>query len=408
MERPRLSPYVGGLLNFLIYAASFSSLIFVPVLCRDLGASPWGIGVIGAVYGAAYWISSLYFGWRSDVSGRVGFIRLGIICGTVAFTGQLFAGDLVSLAVWRGLVGLALGMTTAALVALAYETGIPMGTFSSYGSLGWVAGAAAGAVLQDYRRLFLLSAFLGGLALILSAGLREAAPASRRPPPRPGEVMKRQARVYAAVFLRHLGAGGVWVLLPLYFAELGASAAWIGVLWALNFAGQVPGMRLAGRFDAARAFRFGLIGSSAVFAGYALARDYTQLIPAQALLAAAWSGLYVGALLLVLRAGEERGTAGGGLVAILNLCEAVGPLWGGAVAEVWGYRTVMGAAAALCLAGYLAYVVPRPVFRGRSASAGGAGQERVTGGKPPAGRPGREPALAAKSLRPRSKGGGGE
>lgn len=375
-------------MNFLIYAASFSSLIFVPLLCRDLGATPWEIGLIGTVYGAAYWVSSLYFGWRSDVCGRVGFIRLGIICGTVAFTGQLLARDLVTLAVWRGLVGLALGMATAALVALVYETGGHMGTFGSYGSLGWVAGAVAGALLQDYRRLFLLSALLSGLALIFSAGLREAESGARRPVPRPGEVMKRQARVYAAVFLRHLGAGGVWVLLPLYFAELGASPTWIGILWALNFAGQVPGMRLAERFDAQRIFRFGLLGSAAVFVAYALARNHMQLIPAQGLLAAAWSGLYVGALLLVLRAGVERGTASGGLVATLNLCEAVGPLWGGAVAEIWSYRAVMGVAAGLSLAGFLVYVLPRSAFRDQAVPADGATERNIAGPELPEGRSG--------------------
>lgn len=368
MQRPLFSPYLGGLLNFLIYAANFSSLIFVPLLSRDLGANPWEVGLVGTVYGATYWISSLYFGWRSDVRGRVRFIRLGLICGAVAFTGQLLARDLVTLAVWRGLVGFALGMATAALVALVYETGGQMGIFSSYGSLGWVAGALAGALLQDYRRLFLLSALLSGLALVFSAGLREPESGAGRPVPRLGEVLRRQAHVYAAVFLRHVGAGGVWVLLPLYFAELGASRAWIGILWALNFAGQVPAMRLAEHFNAERIFRFGLLGSFLVFLGYALAGNYVQLIPVQGLLAVAWSCLYVGALLLVLRAGVERGTASGGLVATLNLCEAVGPLWGGAVAQVWSYRAVMGLAAGLSLAGLAVYAVRRSSSRVRAAS----------------------------------------
>jgi MFS family permease len=359
VERSRYSPYLGGLLNLLVYAASFSSYIFVPLLCRDLGATPWEVGLIGTVHGAAYLASSLYFGWRSDVRGRVGFIRLGLICGTVAFAGQLLARDLLTLALWRALVGFALGMVAAVLVAYVYETGGHMGAFGSYGSLGWVAGAVAGALLQDYRRLFLLSAVLSALALCFSAGLREGEHRNRQPVPGPVEVLRRQARVYAAVFLRHVGAGGVWVLLPLYFAELGASPAWIGILWALNFAGQVPGMRLAERFDAERIFRFGLLGSAAVFVAYALAGNHMQLIPVQGLLAASWSGLYVGALLLVLRAGVERGTASGGLVATLNLCEAVGPLWGGAVAEIWSYRAVLGVAAGLSLAGFLVYALPR-------------------------------------------------
>ena len=70
-----------------------------------------------------------------------------------------------------------------------------------------------------------------------------------------------------------------------------------------------------------------------------------------ALLGVAWSCLYVGALVIVLQSGEERGTAGGIFQATLNLCNAIGPLLGGLIAQYWGYRGVMFFAAGLGVAG---------------------------------------------------------
>jgi predicted MFS family arabinose efflux permease len=46
----------------------------------------------------------------------------------------------------------------------------------------------------------------------------------------------------------------------------------------------------------------------------------------------AWSCLYVGALLIVLRGGKEKGTAGGIFQSTLNLCNAIGPIIGGLIA----------------------------------------------------------------------------
>ncbi len=84
------------------------------------------------------------------------------------------------------------------------------------------------------------------------------------------------------------------------------------------------------------------------------------LVRSQVILGTAWSCLYVGGLLIVLRGGKEKGTAGGIFQSTLNLCNAVGPLLGGLIAQGWGYRGVMLFAAALCVGGMFVTVPARP------------------------------------------------
>ncbi|VFU18066.1 Putative transporter (fragment) [anaerobic digester metagenome] len=170
-------------------------------------------------------------------------------------------------------------------------------------------------------------------------------------PPRLWPVVIRNYRVYLAVFLRHLGATAVWIILPLYLAGLGLNQFWIGFLWGINFVVQFIVMRCLQQFSAFKVFAFGQILSILVFVAFAFASGKLYLIAVNALLGVAWSCLYVGALVIVLQSGEERGTAGGIFQATLNLCNAVGPLLGGLIAQYWGYRGVMFFAAGLAVAG---------------------------------------------------------
>jgi predicted MFS family arabinose efflux permease len=88
-----------------------------------------------------------------------------------------------------------------------------------------------------------------------------------------------------------------------------------------------------------------------VFLIYSQSTGYLQLIPVQVLLAAAWSCLYVGALLLLLRNNEEKATATGILFSAVSLSGTVGPFLGGLVAQLWGYSALMYIAAGFSLAG---------------------------------------------------------
>lgn len=345
---------------FLLNVAIQSSTIFIPLLGAQLGASNFQVGLIGAAYGGAYLLASLYSGQQSDRQGKLRFVRVGLLLSTVAFAGQLLAQHLLSLALVRAGVGLSLGVTTAALVAYAFESGADMGRFSSYSSLGWIGGAIAAAFLNDFDDLFAASTICCTLAFILSLFLsppREGkAIAKRESTPQLSAVIKQGFPVYLAIFLRHLGAASVWIILPLYFTSLGLDRFWIGLLWGTNYVVQVIVMRSLERFHPQRVFAFGQALSIVVFLGYVLIHYRWPLLLVQAMLGVAWACLYVGALLLVLRAGEDRGTASGIFQATLNLCNAVGPFLGGMIAQGWGYRGVMLFAAALGVGGMIVAV----------------------------------------------------
>lgn len=347
-----------GLVNFLLNFAIQGSIIFIPLLGVQLGASDFQVGMVGSVYGASFLASSLFSGWKSDSLGRLLFVRWGLLVASVAFAAQLLAHSVIVLMVVRGTVGFALGIATASTIAYAFECGADMGKYSSYGSLGWIFGALAAALVGEIRLLFWLSFLVCLLAFLLSLAFREVPSYQFSVPPNLWQVLRRGYRIYLAVFFRHLGATAVWIILPLYLASLGLDKFWIGLLWGINFTVQFVVMRYLERFSEYKTFAFGQLLSVLVFMTFAFANERLSLIAVQVFLGVAWSCLYVGALLIVLRSGEERGTAGGIFQSTLNLCNAVGPLIGGLIAQGWGYRGVMFFAAALGLAGMLA-AVPR-------------------------------------------------
>lgn len=346
--------------NFFMNFAIQCSLIFIPLLSAQLGASDFEVGLIGASYGGSYLLSSLYFGRQSDRRGRIVFVRAGLLICTVAFAAQLLAHHLLTLAMIRAGVGLALGIATAALVAYAFESGSDMGRFSSYGSLGWIAGALAAAVLENIQFLFAVSSLccLAGFLLSLLFTTPTSTPRAieNETLPHLGAVLKRGLPVYLAVFLRHLGATAVWIILPLYFVSLGLDRFWVGALWGVNFAVQFLVMRRLERYNPYTIFAFGQVLSIGVFLSYVFVHQLWLLVIVQVLLGVTWSCLYVGALLIILRSGEHKGTASGIFQATLNLCNAIGPFLGGFIAQGFGYHGVMIFAAALGVAGLLVAV----------------------------------------------------
>lgn len=351
-------PLLISLVNFLLSFAIQGSIIFIPLLGAQLGASDFQVGLVGSVYGASFLVSSLFSGWKSDSLGRILFVRWGLFISSAAFAAQLLANSVLLLMILRGAVGFALGITTAATIAYAFESGADMGKYSSYGSLGWIFGALAAAFVEEIHLLFQLSFLVSLVAFIISLFFREVPAFNISRPPNLWRVMRRDYRIYLAVFLRHLGATAVWIILPLYLASIGMNKFWIGLLWGVNFAVQFLVMRIMERFNEYKTFAFGQLLSVLVFVALAYLTDRYVLVTVQALLGVAWSCLYVGALLIVLRSGEERGTAGGIFQSTLNLCNAVGPLMGGLIAQGWGYRGVMFFAAALGVAGMFT-AIPR-------------------------------------------------
>lgn len=350
---------LAGWMNFLLNTAIQGSLIFIPLLGAQLGASDFQVGLIGAAYGGAYLLFSLYSGRQSDRRGRLVFIRAGLVICSLAFASQIFAHNLYTLTLARAGVGMALGLTMASLVAYASDSGADMGRFSSMGSLGWIAGSLAGGLLIVFSRLFSVSALccLAAFGLSLLMPRRDTPPGTgEKNTPGASGILRDGFPVYFAIFLRHLGAASVWIILPLYLTSIGVSKSWLGLLYGINFGVQFVVMRHLEKYNPNHVFALGQVLSIFVFIAYIFARHLWILVAAQVLLGVSWSCLYVGALLIVLRAGESRGTASGIFHSTLNLCGVIGPFLGGSIAYFWGYQGVLVFASALGVAGMLVAV----------------------------------------------------
>ena len=345
--------FLFGLINYLLGFAFQSSIIFIPLLGAELGANNFQVGLIGSVYGAAFLVSSLISGWKSDTMGRLLFMRWGLFISSLAFASQLLADSVFLLTLSRGAVGLAMGISTAATIAYAFEKGMDMGKFSSYGSLGWIFSALTAAFVNSIPLLFLFSAIACMLAFFTTILFREAPPQQAQKPPDLWQVLRRGARVYFAVAIRHIGATSVWIILPLHMVALGMDKFWISITWMANFSVQFIVMRYLERFPERKLFAFGQVISVVVFSSLIFAVSKISILAIQMLLGVAWSLLYVGALLIILKSGEERGTAGGIFQSTLNLCAAIGPLLGGLIAQIWGFHSVMLFAAGMGILGML-------------------------------------------------------
>jgi len=352
------SPAASMLIAVFTNCAIETSIIFLPLFAQEIGASKLQIGIIGGAYGIAYAASSWFFGHQSDRRGRVFYIRLGLGLGILALATQVAAINPIVLMAIRAAVGLCLGISAAALMAYNFEAGGSTGRFASFGSLGWLLGAIIAIFIPSYHRLFLISAACCALGFATSLLLKEH---EDRVPIEPVtlDVFRRNTRVYVPFFLRHTGANMVWVVLPLFFASLGASKPWIAILSGINTGGQFIAMMFVDKFRESRLFIAGFVLSTFVFLSYGLVSHYLQLVPVQALLACSWSCLYVGALLLLLKNNEERATATGILFSTISVSGAVGPFIGGLVAQLWGYQPLMFLSASLCLAG-LVMAITRP------------------------------------------------
>jgi MFS family permease len=342
-----------NVIQLLLSSSIMLSWIFIPNLSKELGASNIEVGLIGASYGVAVFISSYIFGRASDMLGRKLFLCAGLGLCAVSFLLQVFASSVASLALLRFIAGFTVGIAMAPLIAYVFETGGRMGRFSSYGSLGWALGNILAGIIAVYWQLFALSSLFFAIAFLISLRLPKADSPRIKIPLFPSEVIRRNLGVYLSYFLRNTGASSIWVIFPLFLTDIGASKFWIGVIYFLNSGSQVIMMRYVDRFRDTHLISLGVLVSSIVFLSYSFATHYQQVIPLQLLLALSWSSLYVGSLLYMTERNIERATSVGMLTSVISISGALGPFLGGIISQLYGFREVMYFASLLSFIGFL-------------------------------------------------------
>ncbi len=338
------------LISFFSAIGLQASGIFLPIFADDIGASKFQIGIVGAGFGAAYLGSSLFFGRLSDMRGRLPFIRGGLGLATAAYFIEIWVKSPAALIGVRTMLGFCIAMSDAALMAYNFEKSGRTGRFVSLAALGWLCGGIVSIFYQDYKGLFILSFAACAAAFAISWTLaREEYRHSSRPAI--NRTFIKNYKIYVPFLLRNIGGNMFWFIMPLFLVSLGGTKSWVAIIQCVNTATQFVVMMFMDRLKASFLFVAGMATSGLVFIGYALARNCAQIIPSQVLLALSWSGIYIGALMLLFKQNEERATSVGVLLSAGSLSQAVGPFLGGIVAQYWGYPPLMYIATLFCFAG---------------------------------------------------------
>ncbi|MDD1743609.1 MAG: MFS transporter [Methanomassiliicoccales archaeon] len=344
-------------IQMLSSAGLSASALLIPNIARgQFGSSNWEIGLVVAGYSATAFMSSYVFGRFSDVHGRAFVLKLGIFLTAIATLLQIFASDTYSLMLIRLIVGLCSGIYPAALLAYVYDKDKKVGRFSSYGSLGFGFGVFAAGVIGIYWGIFLFSSIVLFISYALALYLPFEEEEHHKVPFFPIAIIKRNASIYLSIMFRHTGATMIWVIYPIFLADLGADPLFIGAIYAINAFGQFVFMQFCDRYAGFLLIIVGFVMSILTFPSYTLATVYYEIIPAQIMIALAWSTLYVGSIKYVMERNDEKGTAAGLLQSALAISAIIGSVMGGIVAQLYGYHGCMYVATFIAIIGLIIFV----------------------------------------------------
>lgn len=328
------------LVNFLSQVSIASSLLFIPVFAKEIGASDVEVGLIASAYSFSTFIASMIFGRLADFYDRKFILLSGLLLSALFFSAQCFVTTPLQLLLVRALIGFSIGIFPAALVTYAYERSRNVGSFSAFGSLGWAFGQLMAGIIVIYHGIFAFGALLFFLAFLIV--IREQIPLQKLKRARGSlKIIQQNFSIYFAFFVRHVGASAVWLVFPIYLSELGISKFWIGVIYFMNSFLQFVIMQRIERFNPNLLLSTGTIFSGFAFLLYALATHVYEFLAIQLLIAIGWSAMYVGSLRLVLEGNVEKNSSAGFLNSTIYLSTIIGSLLGGIIAENFGYKSCL-------------------------------------------------------------------
>ncbi len=340
-------------IQLFINMAVMMSNLFIPVLAHNLGASGTQIGIIGAVYGAAMFISTYIFSRAADSYPPKTLLYAGFISATVTFFLQVFAYDPLSLAIIRALAGFTVGVYPAVLMLYVYNLRRSIGKFSSFMPLGWAVGNLLAGVIAVYWQIFSISSLLFAASFLITLTLPDAKVSTRKKADYfSRDILKKNWNIYFGFFLRQIGANNVWVIFPLYLVSLGANEFWVGIIYMLNPTLQFFIMRRLDSYKTKSLIHAGDLLSAAAFIALIPLTIYYQAVVGMVLIAFSYSFLYVGSMRELIETNEEKGAAAGLLNSSIAFATIIGSLVGGIILEYYGFRAVMAAGAFFALVGY--------------------------------------------------------
>lgn len=343
-------------IQLFINSAVMMSSLFIPVLAQNLGASGTEIGLIGAVYGAALFISTYIFSRAADSYPPKTLLYAGFASSTVTFFLQVFAYDPLSLAVIRALAGFSVGIYPAVLMLYVYNLRRSIGKFSSFMPLGWAVGNLLAGMIAVYWQIFSIASLLFAASFLITLTLPVTQDTGVHTKKKADyfskDILKKNWNIYFGFFLRQIGANNVWVVFPLYLVSLGANEFWVGIIYTINPTLQFFIMRRLDSYKTASLIHAGDLLSAAAFIALIPLTIYYQAVVGMVLIAFSYSFLYVGSMRELIETNEEKGAAAGLLNTSIAFATIIGSLVGGIILQYYGFRPVMAAGAFFALLGY--------------------------------------------------------
>lgn len=354
---------------FAAFAAWYNIGCFAPYLPlfvnETLGATSLIVGLVTMVYWLVNTPASTLHGYLVDKSGKPRTIlTLSMIAHSLLNSLYLLIDSVDILFLVRAVQG----FTYAPMIPLtnllaAYEFGVSrgVGIAGSIGAAGFLAGSISGSAISSltggYRWVFVSAGIIMALSSTLLMFSIRGSPESKVETSRFRlEYVKSIPLtvwiVYLGMFLRQVGATGIWALFPLYLRSIGADDFIIATAFAINTASQTILMSLAAKLSekgALRVFLGGLVLSSIVFLGYSMASWWGEVLPLQLILGGSWSALSVSSNIHIIRRvrGEIRATALGLLTTFQGLSWIIGSSINGFVSEYMGSLKVYPAFASM-------------------------------------------------------------
>ncbi len=358
-------------IQLLTNSAIMMSVLFVPLLAQQLGASGFQIGLIVAGYGASMFISNYMFGRAADSLPPKKLLYTGFLSSSATFFLQMFASDPLSLGIIRVLTGFSIGIYPAVMILYVYSSGRSIGKFSSYMPLGWAVGNMTAFVVaiyweliavertvgdsEVYRDIFALSSVFFAASFLIALTLPDiGVKAKKKGDYFSIDVLKKNWDIYFGFFLRQIGANNVWVIFPLYLVSLGANKYEVAIIYAINPVLQFFIMRKLDKYDTKSLIHVGDLFSAAAFLALIPLTIYYQAVVGLVLIAISYSCLYVGSTAFLIKNNEDKGTAAGLLNSSIALASIIGSIMGGVIFEHFGFRAVMAAGAFFAVLGYVA------------------------------------------------------
>lgn len=165
-----------SLAGFIVVACMRVSDPLLPVIAAEFGVSVGQAGIVGTAYAAAYGLCLLAYGPLGDRHGKLPVIKFTLAASSVFVTACAFADSLNSLAVLRFLTGVTAAATVPlALAWLGDNVALErrQTTIARYMSgiiFGQMLGSALGGVMSDWmgwRAIFITFGVATALAAVL-------------------------------------------------------------------------------------------------------------------------------------------------------------------------------------------------------------------------------------------------